>query len=151
VTEGKSNPDTAAGLTLAPLVSALIDAFIHGLHQRLPAAGFNDIRPAHCTGLFRVIDPQGTRPTELARRAGVTPQAMAEFVSYLEERGYLQRLPDPADGRGRIVKLTPRGRKAAEAASRAFAEIEAGWTGQLGEKRMQQLKAMLAELVGSDV
>jgi DNA-binding MarR family transcriptional regulator len=135
---------------LAPLVSALIDAFIHGLHERLPAAGFNDIRPAHCTGVFRVIDPQGTRPTELARRAGVTPQAMAEFVSYLEQRGYLQRLPDPADGRGRIVKLTPRGRQAAEAAWQAFAEIEAGWTAKLGARRMQQLKVMLTELVASD-
>jgi DNA-binding MarR family transcriptional regulator len=150
VTEGTSRAHTAAGLTLAPLVSALIDAFIDGLHQRLPAAGFSDIRPAHCTGVFRVIDAQGTRPTELARRAGVTPQAMAEFVSYLEERGYLQRVPDPADGRGRIVKLTPRGRKAAEAAFQAFAEIEAGWTSNLGEKRMLQLKSMLAELVGSD-
>jgi hypothetical protein len=77
----------ATGVTLAPLVSALIDAFIHGLHQRLPAAGFSDIRPAQCTGVFRVIDPHGTRPTELARRTGVTPQAMAEFVSYLEQRG----------------------------------------------------------------
>jgi DNA-binding MarR family transcriptional regulator len=148
VTERKAS--TGAALALAPLISALIDAFIHGLHERLPAAGFSDIRPAHCTGVFRVIDPQGTRPTELARRAGVTPQAMAEFLSYLEERGYLLRVPDPSDGRGRIVKLTPRGRKAADAASQAFAEIEAGWTSILGEKRMEQLKAMLAELVGSN-
>jgi len=148
VTERKAS--IAPDLALAPLVSALIDTFIHGLHERLPAAGFGDIRPAHCTGVFRVIDPQGTRPTELARRAGVTPQAMAEFVSYLEERGYLQRVPDPADGRGRIVKLTPRGRKAADAAGQAFAEIEAGWTNTLGAKRMHQLKTMLVELVGSD-
>jgi DNA-binding MarR family transcriptional regulator len=127
-------------------VSSLFDAFVEGLHQRLPAAGFHDIRPAHCTGVFRVIDPEGTRPTELARRAGVTPQAMAEFVRYLELHGYLTRAPDPTDGRGRIVRLTPSGRAAAAAAGEAFAAIEASWTDKLGEKRMAQLRRMLGEL-----
>jgi DNA-binding MarR family transcriptional regulator len=72
---------------------------------------------------------------------------MAEFVGYLEGHGYLIRLPDPNDGRGRIVKLTPRGRRAADAAFEAFAEIEADWTKRLGERRMKQLIAMLTELV----
>lgn len=137
---------TTATLPLAMLVSAAFDSLVESLHQALPAAGFPDIRPAHCTGVFRVIDAEGTRPTELARRAGVTPQAMAEFVRYLENRGYVTRVADPTDGRGRIVTLTPRGREASAAAGQAFAAIEARWELQLGKRRMEQLRKMLAEL-----
>lgn len=129
------------------LISGVFDALVEGLHQRLPEAGFPDIRPAHCTGVFRVIDPDGTRPGELARRAGITPQGMAEAVGYLESRGYVERVPSPDDRRGRIVRLTDRGRQAADAAADAFAAIEAGWRTQLGERRMAQLHHMLAELI----
>lgn len=131
---------------LAMLVSAVFDAFVQGLHRRLPQAGFPDIRPAHCTGVFRVIDPEGTRPGELARRAGITAQGMAEAVGYLESRGYLERIPDPNDRRGRIVTLTESGRLAAAAAAEAFADIETSWRDHLGEDRMSQLRHMLADL-----
>lgn len=131
---------------LAMLVSAVFDALVHELHRRLPQAGFPDIRPAHCTGVFRVIDPDGTRPGELARRAGITAQGMAEAVGYLESRGYVKRIPDPHDRRGRIVTLTERGHRAATAAVDAFAAIEATWRERLGERRMVQFRRMLAEL-----
>jgi DNA-binding MarR family transcriptional regulator len=128
------------------LLSAVFDSLVQALHAALPAAGFRDIRPAHSINLFRVIDAHGTRPTELARRAGVTPQAMAEIVRYLEDRGYAERVPDPTDGRGRIVKLTPRGHHASAVAGRVFAGLEARWEEQLGEDRMVQLREMLGEL-----
>jgi DNA-binding MarR family transcriptional regulator len=129
-------------------ISVLFDALVDALHTALPAAGFADIRPAHSINLFRVIDADGTRPTELARRAGVTPQAMAEFVRYLEARGYAERVPDPGDGRGRIVKLTPRGREASAVAGRVFTDLEARWEDHLGQPSMTQLRQMLAELAG---
>lgn len=128
------------------LVSALFDALVKGLHRRLPEVGFSDIRPTHCTGVFRVIDPDGTRPGELARRAGITAQGMAEAVGYLESRGYVKRIPDPHDRRGRIVMLTDRGRLAAAAATDAFAAIEARWRTHIGEQRMTQLRRILADL-----
>jgi DNA-binding MarR family transcriptional regulator len=131
---------------LAMNISAVFDSLVEALHTALPAAGFPDIRPAHSINLFRVIDAGGTRPTELARRAGVTPQAMAEIIRYLEGHGYSERVPDPSDGRARIVKLTPRGHEAAAIAGRVFTGLEAKWEEVLGESRMAQLRAMLAEL-----
>jgi DNA-binding MarR family transcriptional regulator len=127
-------------------ISAVFDSLVEALHTALPAAGFPDIRPAHSINLFRVIDAGGTRPTELARRAGVTPQAMAEIIRYLEGHGYAERVPDPSDGRARIVTLTPRGHQAAAVAGRVFTGLEAKWEQVLGESRMAQLRAMLAEL-----
>src|SRR5450755_3943736 len=131
---------------LAMNISAVFDSLVEALHTTLPAAGFPDIRPAHSINLFRVIDAGGTRPTELARRAGVTPQAMAEIIRYLEGHGYAERVPDPSDGRARIAKLTPRGHEAAAIAGRVFTGLEAKWEEVLGESRMAQLRAMLAEL-----
>lgn len=131
---------------LATLVAALFDTVVEGLQRSLPEAGFPDVRPAHCLSVLRVIDSGGTRPTELARRAGVTPQAMAEFVRYLEERGYVKRVSDASDGRATIVKLTARGRDAVSAARNAFAAIEASWTQRLGVQRMAQLRHMLNEV-----
>jgi len=127
-------------------ISAVFDSLVEALHTALPTAGFPDIRPAHSINLFRVIDAGGTRPTELARRAGVTPQAMAEIIRYLEGHGYAKRVPDPSDGRARIVTLTPRGHQAAAVAGRVFTGLEAKWEQVLGESRMAQLRAMLAEL-----
>jgi DNA-binding MarR family transcriptional regulator len=131
---------------LAVNIGALFDALVQALHAALPEAGFGDIRPAHSINLFRVIDDEGTRPTELARRADVTPQAMAEIVRYLEGRGYAERLPDPGDGRARIVRLTPRGREAAAVAGRVFTDLEAKWEEHLGGLQMAQLRAMVGEL-----
>lgn len=143
-----SSPDGRPGVVppLAMHISVLFDVLVDALHAALPAAGFPDIRPAHSINLFRVIDPDGTRPGELARRAGVTPQAMAEFVRYLEGRGYAERVPDPADGRARIIRLTPRGRQASAVAAQVFTDLEARWEQHLGQRPMAQLRHMLGEL-----
>jgi DNA-binding MarR family transcriptional regulator len=134
--------------SLAIGIGALFDALVRALHEALPAAGFPDIRPAHSVNVFRVIDPTGNRPTELARRAGVTPQAMAELVRFLEQRGYVERFSDPSDGRGRIVTLTDLGREASAVARRVFTDMERSWEETLGARRMAQLRVMLNELAG---
>jgi DNA-binding MarR family transcriptional regulator len=53
--------------------------------------------------LFSVIDFAGTPIGVLARRAGVTKQAMSQVVDDLVRKGYVERHEDPADRRSRIV------------------------------------------------
>lgn len=137
-----SNADRSAVM----LFSDVFDALVAEMHDGLPAQGFDDIRPSHSVSVLRTVDPEGTRPGELARRAGVTPQAMAEFVRHLEARGYVERVPDPTDGRARLVRLTARGREASAAAHVVFTAIEDRWKRTLGARRYTQLKEMLGEL-----
>jgi DNA-binding MarR family transcriptional regulator len=93
-----------------------------------------------------VIDLEGTRVGELARRAGVTKQAMAEAVAGLERRGYVRRQPDPSDGRAQLVQLTEAG-QAALRRGRAVAEsIHDRWTALLGEREMERLVNLLERL-----
>jgi len=141
-----SNPNPNPDRSAVMLFSDVFDALVESMHASLPAAGFDDIRPSHSVGVLRTIDVDGTRPGELARRAGVTPQAMAEFVRYLESRGYVERVPDPTDGRARLVRLTTRGHEASRAAHVAFDAIETDWKRRLGERRYNQLKEILADL-----
>lgn len=96
------------------------------LVQRLDAAGFPDISPSEHL-IFENLPPGGARVTELAARIGMTRQAASELVAALEARGYLERRPDSADGRARVVLLTPQGRHLVRAALREIAAIEQNW------------------------
>ncbi len=54
------------------------------------------------------VDPEGTRLSVLAARAQIAKQTATALVDRLERAGYVERVPDPADGRARLVRLTPR-------------------------------------------
>jgi DNA-binding MarR family transcriptional regulator len=111
----------------------------------LAAAGFGDLRPAH-TAVFQHIETSGSRLTDLAERAQITKQSMGYLVDYLEQRGYLERRPDPTDRRATLICLTERGWNQIRAALAIIATLEEEWTSQLGDHRMQQLREALAEL-----
>jgi DNA-binding MarR family transcriptional regulator len=115
------------------------------LHERLAERGHPEIRPPHGAAL-QYLDDDGTQVSELARRAQVTKQSMAELVAHLERHGYVERVPDPADRRARLVRATPRGGEVYAIAREVVAELEARWTAQLGAARMRQLRALLEEL-----
>ena len=82
---------------------------IDELIERLEADGHVGVHPSH-HALYENIDPQGTRLTELAARAAMTHQSMGELVASLERGGWVERRPDPTDGRARLVCLTRAGR-----------------------------------------
>ncbi len=111
----------------------------------LAEAGFADIRPAH-TAVFQHIEGDGSRLTDLAERAQITKQSMGYLVDYLEERGYLERRPDPSDRRVALIYLTDRGWDQIRTALAIIATVEAEWTSRLGDARMEQLRASLDEL-----
>lgn len=73
-------------------------------------AGFDDLNPAHVQ-LFRYPGLDGMRPTQVADELQITKQAVALLAGHLEENGYITREPDPDDGRVRVIRLTPEGRR----------------------------------------
>lgn len=71
-------------------------------------AGYTDITLAQAR-IGQRIGPEGTRLTDLAERAQVTKQTAGFLVDQLERAGYVERVPDPADGRARLIRLSARG------------------------------------------
>jgi DNA-binding MarR family transcriptional regulator len=139
--------DTVAQVFLPQLMSQAFDLVVDELHRSLVEAGYEDLRPTHFLNVFRHMDCDGTRPTTLARRAGMTPQAMSELVGYLETRGYVRRVPDPRDGRGRVVVYADRGTRAAEISDAYFAEMESRWGAIVGPDRLDDIRAALAQIL----
>jgi DNA-binding MarR family transcriptional regulator len=119
--------DSTRQVTLISLFRRTAQLMVAELVQRLTAAGYPDL-PAATHPVFENLDRDGTRLTELAARADMTHQSMGELVDTLEQRGYLERRPDPADGRARLVCLTSKGRQMVRTALREIADIETTWT-----------------------
>ena len=78
------------------------------LYAGVVAAGFDDLNAAH-VGLWRYPGLDGQRPSQLADRAGITKQSVNDLLGHLEGHGYLSRVPDSADGRARVIRLTSKG------------------------------------------
>ena len=92
------------------------------------------------------VDPEGTRLSVLADRAQIAKQTATSLVDKLERAGYVERVPDPSDGRARLVRLTPRAEAALPIARAEEARIEAEWGAHLGPERMRQLREALTAL-----
>ncbi|MGW4207344.1 MarR family winged helix-turn-helix transcriptional regulator [Lentzea sp. NPDC004789] len=107
-------------------------------------AGY-DVTLAQARVLQR-IGPDGTRLTELAEAAQVTKQTAGFLVDQLEKAGFVERVPDPTDGRARLVRITEKAQGAMPVAAREMARIEAEWEQHLGKRRMAQLREALEKL-----
>jgi DNA-binding MarR family transcriptional regulator len=111
----------------------------------LAEAGFEDLTVAQGRIAARVGE-HGTRLTELAEQAQVTKQTAGFLVDQLERAGYVRRVPDPTDGRARLICFADRGRAAVAVARRVEAQVEAEWTAHLGEETTRTLREALTRL-----
>jgi DNA-binding MarR family transcriptional regulator len=125
---------------LPALLTGVKLAAVDKLRGRIADAGHPDIREGHgCVFGFIDLD-KGSRLTDLAANAGLTKQAVGEAVTELERIGYVTRVPDPQDGRAKIIKLTDRGMDAVIKGRRIFAEIESEWAEQIGPELMASFR-----------
>jgi len=115
------------------------------LHRRIAESGHPHVRPPHGY-VFQFLDAEGTRVSDLAQRAQMTKQSMAELVSHLEQHGYVERIADPRDRRAKLVRPTERGRQVYAIAREIIADIERRWTASLGELKIEQLRTLLEDL-----
>jgi DNA-binding MarR family transcriptional regulator len=116
------------------------------MYERLVAAGYPDVTRAQFA-LLRFPGVDGMRPGEAAELAGLSKQAVNDLLGELERSGYLERKPHPADGRGRVIQLTHRGRRLQQTTHQISRELEADWAAQIGQERIASLKQTLKEMI----
>lgn len=105
------------------------------------------LRRAH-TALFPHLDLAGTRLTELARRVGVSKQAIAPLVDEMVEMGVLERVDDPQDARAKRIRFSSRGGQHGLLAGLAtLGQLEAELATAIGERRFVELKRSLDALL----
>jgi DNA-binding MarR family transcriptional regulator len=136
-----SNPP----LNLGRLLREPFHEMTEHIHARLAEQGHPHIRVAH-GNVFQFLDDDGTRVSVLAERAQMTKQSMGELVAHLESHGYVERVPDPSDGRAKLVRPTASGQAVYPLAVQAIAEVEARWAERIGEAKLRRLRGLLEEL-----
>jgi DNA-binding MarR family transcriptional regulator len=104
------------------------------------------VKASH-SAVFGQMTAEGSRLTDLARGANMTPQAMGELVDELEELGYVVRTPDPTDRRAKLITLTESGQQCVAAGIDTIADIERRITDALGVRRHRDLRRMLLTLL----
>ena len=138
--------------TWTPLPALLDDLSALGFkefRQRLADAGHGTIRQGHGC-VFRFIHQGGSRLTDLAESSGLTKQAVGEVVADLERLGYVERAPDPEDGRAKVIKLTDLGADAQTVAIGIFEDLERSWAERFGAERVAAMRQLLEDITAGD-
>jgi DNA-binding MarR family transcriptional regulator len=133
----------------SPLIGALLRVPAEIIHRRLIGglneSGFTELRLPHMA-VLQYPGPNGCRPQELARRAGMSKQAINQLLHTLERQGYVTRRDAGDDGRARTVRFTRRGEAVWNRMVEILTETEAEWSRALGKRRFDELKSLLQDL-----
>ena len=141
-----SNTVTDKPVPIARLLAMAYRQLIDGLHGRLPAAGFTDVRPSYGFVLLAVRD----RPTtivDLAALLGVTKQAASKFVGAMDDAGYVRRTTAATDARAKNIELAPRGRELLGAVETIYADLESEWAATIGNAAVDRLRRDLSSVL----
>jgi DNA-binding MarR family transcriptional regulator len=121
------------------------EAAMTRLYDSWAEAGFDDVRLSH-SPVLAFPGPHKARPSEIAARTGRSRQHINILLNELEAAGYLVRVPDPEDNRGKIIILTERGMDLMAAGRKELEAVEADWERTLGKQRFAALKRSLTAL-----
>jgi DNA-binding MarR family transcriptional regulator len=103
------------------------------------------LRAAH-TALFPHLTSEGVRGADLAKKLGVTKQAVSQLVTELEAWGVVEQVSDPNDGRAKLVRFTAQGERGLLEGLAVLGELELELSQQIGKRRMQELHTALLAL-----
>jgi DNA-binding MarR family transcriptional regulator len=116
------------------------------LAERFAAEGFPEVRPSYGSVLIPLLEEDGLRMGEIARRARLSKQTITTLVALCERDGLVDRKRDPDDGRATIVSLTAKARCFEPVAERVLEELEGEVESLLGPRRRAGLRSMLFDL-----
>jgi DNA-binding MarR family transcriptional regulator len=149
---GRAGPGAGQPLHLAVLMDQVWRAFRRELEERTgaelrrqAAATGIQLRPSQLR-LLSLTPPDGMRLTDLAARAGMTKQALGEFVATLQGAGLVEVATGERDRRVRLVRPTPAGRRLQARIEAAIAGTERRWRDRVGEARWAAFREVLAEI-----
>ena len=134
------------GFELPLLLLAGFRTLIDQLHAELANRGHPEVRPSYGFAM-QSIGRRGATATEIGQRLGVSKQAAGKTVDRLAALGYVERAVDAADGRRKLIRLTPRGVDSLVQAAEIFDELRADWVRKLGAARVAELENALRTVV----
>jgi len=89
------------------------------------------------------------RISKLAEFLAVDMSVTSRHVAHVADRGWIERSPDPADKRSRILRLTPAGRAQLDELSRRLCLMLAERLSDWSDEEVAQLTVLMARLRAS--
>lgn len=105
-------------------------------------------RIAH-TQLLPHLDAVGVRPTAIARKLGISKQAVGSLLAELEDQGVIERVPDPADRRAHLVRYTAKGLDGVRAGLGVLVRLAGELEATVGADRLARLHDDLTVLLAA--
>jgi DNA-binding MarR family transcriptional regulator len=139
-------PDRATRANLGFLLAKASQRWNEMLYAHFSEHGYGEVRPAYGSLLLPLLEEDGLRMGELARRARLAKQTMTTMVRLLERDGLVRLETDPADGRATRIFLTERAHSFRPVAERVLRELDELVTTSLGVRRARQLSIDLKEI-----
>ncbi|TQK73108.1 MULTISPECIES: MarR family winged helix-turn-helix transcriptional regulator [unclassified Nocardioides] len=128
-----------------PLI-ALVEKTARALRADMIAsahrAGFPEVALAH-SAVFATLPPEGARAADMAARAEITRQSMGEAVRDLVRLGILEMVPDPSDGRAKLVTYTAYGKEVAQAGFDHITDLDRRFRAELGDEEYDAARRVL--------
>jgi DNA-binding MarR family transcriptional regulator len=128
-------------------VSRLGRIFDRRVEEVYTKYGLNQSQFGVLAALRRAGPPYCLSPTELYNSLLVTSGAMTNRLERLALSGYIERIPDPKDGRSMLVALTPAGKRLIERVVRPHYENEHRLLAPLSPEERTQLADLLKRLL----
>jgi DNA-binding MarR family transcriptional regulator len=116
------------------------------LQESFAQAGYPEVRASYGSVLIPLLEEDGLRMGEIARRARLSKQTMTTMVRLCERDGLVERRPDSIDRRATRVHLTEKARRFEPAAERALARLQRDAKRALGERSHAELRRSLKVL-----
>jgi DNA-binding MarR family transcriptional regulator len=129
------------------LLAKALQRWNERLEEGFRSADFPEVRPSYGSVLVPLYEEDGLRMGELARRSGLSKQAMTSLVRSVEEAGLVSRMRDSADGRAYRVSLTARGNELRPVAERVLTDLAARAQGELSDEELESLFTSLRKVV----
>lgn len=131
--------DSHLGYWLRMVSNAVSQAFA----RRLDASG---VTVAEWVFLRALFDASALPPSRLADQMGMTKGAISKLADRLCGKALVERQPDPADGRGHRLALTPAGRALVPALAAEADANDATFFALLPDQDRQHLTTLLKTL-----
>ena len=133
---------SGSNLTLATLLSRVLLTFAVDFERE------SELSLALCANVLRVLNEKGVPVRDLPLFSGVSKEAIAMAMSFLDKKGLVVIGADPLASRGKVAWLTAKGMEAQYAHRRLIARTEKHWRERFGEDRIRDLRESLKQLAG---
>lgn len=135
-------PEIGDGAGTERMLAVAAGHFVGDVLGAVHAEGYREVTEALLM-LFRTLELEGSRLTEIAAAARVTKQSMRMLVDSGETLALIERAPDPVDGRAKLIRFSAAGLVMLDAMRRGVAAAEARFVRVAGDATVDDLKAWL--------